>query len=176
MTGRKAPRFANRSVWQDETFRALTSQAQWLYVALGSQQKTRRGNEFSAQRLAGLARGMTTDHVREAAAELAESGWAIWSSKVILGVEQWWLAPTRRPRPPERTALYRYWDADGNLLYVGITNNPTVRHYQHVSKPWRSSAVRRDIEWYETRGEALAAEARAIRAESPLHNIALAVN
>jgi len=72
----------------------------------------------------------------------------------------------------ERTALYRLFDDDESLLYVGISQDPTVRWRQHVgNKPWASQVVMRVIEWYESRSAALLAEIRAIRTEHPLHNI-----
>jgi hypothetical protein len=72
-----------------------------------------------------------------------------------------------------RTALYRLFDTEGRLLYVGITFNPRNRWAGHSqSKSWWKQVVRRDIEWHETRYAAEAAEAAAILAECPLYNIA----
>jgi predicted GIY-YIG superfamily endonuclease len=76
----------------------------------------------------------------------------------------------RAPRP-EKTALYRHFDTDGVLLYVGITNNPAARfksHAQHA--PWMDFAASHTGEWFESRDEALAAESAAIRAELPVFN------
>lgn len=74
----------------------------------------------------------------------------------------------------ERTALYRYFDAAGVLLYVGISNDPDFRAKAHryESRPgdWPKRAVRRTDEWHKSRADALAAEERAIRAEQPLFN------
>ncbi|MEU5976352.1 winged helix-turn-helix domain-containing protein [Streptomyces sp. NPDC047315] len=78
------------------------------------------------------------------------------------------------PEPPERTALYRYFDAEGVLLYIGISNDPDNRARAHRYEPrpdgWPERAVRREDEWHRTRAAALAAEAEAIRAERPLYN------
>jgi hypothetical protein len=74
----------------------------------------------------------------------------------------------------ERTALYRYFDASGALLYVGISNDPDFRAKAHLyeSRPgdWPKRAVRRTDEWHESRADALTAEEQAIRAEQPLFN------
>lgn len=71
----------------------------------------------------------------------------------------------------ERTALYRLYDAGGVLLYVGISYQPEVRFEQHADqKPWWSQVVRRDVEWFDDRPTAAAAEAVAIRTEDPEHN------
>lgn len=70
------------------------------------------------------------------------------------------------------TALYRYFDAEGRLLYVGVTRDPAKRDGEHVKlSPWRARAHRRSVEWYASRPEALAAERSAIRSELPAHNI-----
>lgn len=72
-----------------------------------------------------------------------------------------------------RTALYRLFDAEGRLLYVGIAYNPRARWLGHSStKPWWKQVARREVEWHETRSAALGAEAEAIVNERPLYNIA----
>jgi predicted GIY-YIG superfamily endonuclease len=73
---------------------------------------------------------------------------------------------------PDRFALYRLYDANGGLLYVGVTDNLKVRLATHAkAKPWWPSVVRKTVAWHVTRTSALTAEAAAIRAEVPLHNI-----
>lgn len=73
---------------------------------------------------------------------------------------------------PEPTALYRLYDADDHLLYVGVSKHPELRFEEHrmAGAHWISAAARRDIKWYPSRPEALAAEKDAIRAEHPEHN------
>lgn len=72
-----------------------------------------------------------------------------------------------------RTALYRLFDGEGRLLYVGITFNPRDRWNGHSgTKSWWKDVMRREVEWYETRSEAEGAEYAAIRSELPLYNIA----
>ena len=78
---------------------------------------------------------------------------------------------TRRHYVEERTALYRHFDADGRLLYVGISNDPDVRFKLHAyTAGWYPYAARRTDEWYERRADALAAESAAIAGERPLFN------
>ncbi len=74
---------------------------------------------------------------------------------------------------PERVALYRWIGQDGELLYVGISNDPDRRIGEHVEgKPWVEQAVRIDIvDWFENRDLALEAEEAMIVAERPLYNI-----
>ncbi len=75
-----------------------------------------------------------------------------------------------------RTALYRLYDVDGRLLYVGITFDLRNRWADHAQrKSWWEAVVRRDVEWHETRYSAEAAECAAILAERPAYNIVGAV-
>jgi predicted GIY-YIG superfamily endonuclease len=71
-----------------------------------------------------------------------------------------------------RTALYRFYDADDALLYVGITVDPEARWADHERlKPWWPDVARETVDWHETRTLALAAELAAIRAERPRYNV-----
>ncbi|MER6557240.1 GIY-YIG nuclease family protein [Streptomyces sp. NPDC001027] len=73
---------------------------------------------------------------------------------------------------PGRTALYRFYDADDQLLYVGITSNPKQRWKAHASgAAWWAQAVRKSVKWFDSRPEAAVAEAHAITAEVPAHNV-----
>ena len=68
-------------------------------------------------------------------------------------------------------AIYRHYDADGQLLYVGITNNPKRRLAEHRCRAiWRDEIDRVDVKWVGSREDALAAEAKAIREEIPVFN------
>lgn len=74
-------------------------------------------------------------------------------------------------RQAERTALYRFYAEDGELLYIGITANPKKRLAEHAaSKPWWTSVARHDIAWFDNRASAASAEREAIASEGPLHN------
>ena len=73
----------------------------------------------------------------------------------------------------DTTALYRHFDADGILLYVGIALSPIARLCEHrAGSAWYDRITTVKIVRYPTRDEAEAAELRAIREERPLHNIA----
>lgn len=76
-------------------------------------------------------------------------------------------AETREPH-----ALYRFFDRDGYLLYIGLTKNPGTRWPAHSKdKPWWTEVATITIEHYPTRAEVEAAEIAAIRAERPLYNV-----
>lgn len=69
------------------------------------------------------------------------------------------------------TALYRVYDAEGTLLYIGISQNPDVRFGQHSqTKDWWGEVTDRKVEWLPTRAEAAVAEKAAIQAENPHWN------
>lgn len=71
-----------------------------------------------------------------------------------------------------RTALYRHFDAAGQLLYVGISLSAVQRLAQHrQTAHWFDRIARIDIEWHDSREEALAAEVVAIKAEAPQCNV-----
>jgi predicted GIY-YIG superfamily endonuclease len=68
--------------------------------------------------------------------------------------------------------LYRFFDADETLLYVGISLNAAKRASQHrKDKPWWPDVATMTVERHDTREAALEAEAEAIRSERPLHNV-----
>jgi len=67
--------------------------------------------------------------------------------------------------------LYRHFAADGTLLYVGISLNSVVRLSQHKdASPWFAEIARIEIENFESRPVALAAERAAVQAENPKYN------
>jgi predicted GIY-YIG superfamily endonuclease len=69
------------------------------------------------------------------------------------------------------TKLYRHFDASGELLYVGISNNVLHRLKQHeVAAAWQEQITTITIERYPTRQAALDAEREAIWRENPRHN------
>jgi hypothetical protein len=74
----------------------------------------------------------------------------------------------------DRCALYRHFDAEGTLLYVGISLRPMTRTKEHVTlSGWAEQIANVRIEYFPTRKEAMEAEARAVQDENPLHNIRL---
>lgn len=78
---------------------------------------------------------------------------------------------------PKKTALYRHFDKDGVLLYVGISVCPVSRFKQHIGQSeWVYQVARIDVEWITSRREALAAEDKAIDIERPIWNTRNATN
>ncbi|GEB58903.1 GntR family transcriptional regulator [Streptomyces gardneri] len=74
---------------------------------------------------------------------------------------------------PGKTALYRFFNEAGQLLYVGVTGNPEKRwadHRRFAATTWWPLAARVTVKWYEAREEATAAELRDIRTKAPLYN------
>lgn len=75
--------------------------------------------------------------------------------------------------PEERTAVYRFFDAAGDLLYVGITNDVIHRWRKHAAeKTWWAEVQKQTVEWHASRKEAERAEGIAITWEYPRYNIA----
>lgn len=73
--------------------------------------------------------------------------------------------------PRRLTAVYRLFDAEHRLLYVGSSVHPQQRWEQHASnKVWWSAVTRATVDWLPNRKAALSAERTAIRTEAPLHN------
>ncbi|MFE2832138.1 hypothetical protein ACFXI6_13990 [Streptomyces mirabilis] len=74
-------------------------------------------------------------------------------------------------------ALYRFFGASNDLLYVGITVNPATRWNHHryfAAGTWWPAATTKSVRWFTTRQDAAQAELAAIRNESPLWNTAAA--
>lgn len=77
-------------------------------------------------------------------------------------------------KPSHGGQLYRHFDAEGRLLYVGISKNATERLRGHKHKSsWFKEIARVEIQHFPTREEARAAEALAIKSEKPLLNKAI---
>jgi len=76
--------------------------------------------------------------------------------------------PPTEERP---AAVYRLWDAEGNLLYIGSSYDPETRCQGHRDKPWWPRVASRTDEWHESRGDAYRTELEAIVAEDPQHNV-----
>jgi hypothetical protein len=70
------------------------------------------------------------------------------------------------------TSLYRMFNREGELLYVGISNHFARRLDDHFGeKEWRPDVATVTVEHYPNRGTAMAAEALAIANEAPRHNL-----
>jgi predicted GIY-YIG superfamily endonuclease len=73
--------------------------------------------------------------------------------------------------PAAPTALYRLYDAQDELLYIGVSGNPPARFRAHARRRhWWFQVHSHTLEWIEGRGAAIEAEKRAIRAEEPRWN------
>ena len=68
-------------------------------------------------------------------------------------------------------AVYKHFGVDGRLLYVGASYAPDLRQASHNSRSdWFGLVERTDVEWFDTRREALAAERKSILTERPIYN------
>lgn len=76
------------------------------------------------------------------------------------------------PLADRPTTVYRLFDSDGVLLYVGVSWNPKSRIPSHQDKPWWPRVAKSTTETHPDRLTALRFEAKAITEESPLFNIA----
>ena len=70
-----------------------------------------------------------------------------------------------------KCAVYRHYDASGNLLYVGLSSCPISRTGQHKrTASWYSEIETISIVWLSSRDDAIKYEAAAIASECPLNN------
>lgn len=83
-----------------------------------------------------------------------------------------WDPKVRRGGKPVDTAVYRFYDETGVLLYVGQTPALIERFFEHRDdKPWFDEVARWSRDWHPTREEAEWREDFAIADEWPLYNI-----
>ena len=81
------------------------------------------------------------------------------------------VAVPAQPEVSVPTILYWHYDADGVLLYIGITGDFAGRGKAHArGSSWVQFARTSKSVWYPSRAEAEAAEVEAIEAERPLFN------
>jgi predicted GIY-YIG superfamily endonuclease len=72
----------------------------------------------------------------------------------------------------ESTSLYRLFDQDDALLYIGVARRFGTRWHQHAqSKYWWPQVRHQTLEWHPSREAAEAAERAAVKAERPKYNI-----
>jgi len=72
--------------------------------------------------------------------------------------------------------LYRHFDKDGSLLYIGVSLSAVKRLGQHKAKAhWYEFISRVEIESFETREYVLEAERIAIITEKPRYNLKIPV-
>lgn len=81
------------------------------------------------------------------------------------------LLPTLRTKPNRIGAIYRCFNATGELIYIGVTDSPGARHASHKrEREWWAEVT--EVEWifFPTYGAAIDAERDAIEAEAPEYN------
>lgn len=77
-----------------------------------------------------------------------------------------------KPHDQGRTAVYRIFNTEGGLLYIGSSQDPAHRVRVHTNQRlWGDEIASYTAGWHRTRKRAYAVEAAAIRAEHPLYNI-----
>ena len=70
-----------------------------------------------------------------------------------------------------RTAVYRHYDAEGRLLYVGRSVHPIRRNREHMSRSeWFAQVARTEIDWHDSAEAARASEGAQITQGTPIHN------
>jgi predicted GIY-YIG superfamily endonuclease len=74
-------------------------------------------------------------------------------------------------KPTHKTTLYRAFNSQDELLYVGISYDflSRLKEHRHTSK-WHKLAVKVTLEHFDTRQEAEQSELQAIQNEKPLFN------
>lgn len=71
------------------------------------------------------------------------------------------------------TTLYRHFDSEDRLLYVGISRDPFQRLGTHANtRSWADRVARMTMAQFDTAEAALAAERAAIQNERPQFNVA----
>lgn len=70
-----------------------------------------------------------------------------------------------------RTCVYRAYDAEERLLYVGISMNLDGRLTKHRRTAWWPLVAEITVQWFDGRELAKSAERAAILNENPLYNI-----
>jgi len=78
---------------------------------------------------------------------------------------------TKTTQPSRRAAVYRLYDADGALLYIGSAYDPDHRCKAHQRQPWWPDVARRTEEWFDHRTTAYAEELKAIAVERSKYNV-----
>lgn len=69
-----------------------------------------------------------------------------------------------------RRYVYLLHDANGDVLYVGMSSNPMGRLRAHMSRPWGGDIDHITIRPFHDEADAVQAEQRAIRELRPPHN------
>ena len=76
------------------------------------------------------------------------------------------------PQPRCWSGVYRLYDAEWRLLYIGSSVNPMGRLYDHIRhKEWGATIAVMVVEWYPNERRTWTEERRAIRSSRPEHNV-----
>lgn len=70
----------------------------------------------------------------------------------------------------DQVALYRFYDREGRVLYIGVSKCPRYRFNAHMRTLWWPAAYCYRTEIYPYMNAALDAERAAIKAERPIWN------
>lgn len=73
----------------------------------------------------------------------------------------------------DATTVYRYYDVNNILLYVGVTSRGAKRNAEHFSKVWWKYVSRQEMAHYADRRTALAEERKLIASHQPPFNTQL---
>lgn len=79
--------------------------------------------------------------------------------------------PHYRVDPDATHYLYRVWNAENELMYVGVTINVRQRFTMHRAAGWWPEGAQHTVEEFPNRADAEAAETAAIIAEVPKLNV-----
>jgi hypothetical protein len=105
--------------------------------------------------LAGVGRDANAAHVRASRNRKSKEKHSINLKKVF----------------EKKPCLYRHFDENGNLLYIGACANYATRRHSHKAlSEWAPEIYREEIVYFETLRDALDAERTAIWNEKPVHN------
>lgn len=172
-----APEEADKAIQVVRSEMLVTTRPDWMHP-LDSIAILTAAPECEGEPLQGQVRIERADAMRTSAG-LGQSGRSKWMGKVmgISAHSAMRYAPADRRRnasvdPNRRTAVYRHYDKEGTLLYVGCSVDPTFRFVLHAyTAAWHSYSAKCDVEWYHNRADALRAERAAIESEDPIFNV-----
>jgi hypothetical protein len=75
-------------------------------------------------------------------------------------------------RVADMHAVYRMFDQERRLLYIGRTGSAGQRFGAHSMRRWFPIVASIELEWHQTLAAAVLAERRAIKNEHPRYNVA----
>src|SRR6266478_2865693 len=163
--------------WDTDRSHISTTPNQWRgCCAYGCRANDRTMTDLSANRVLSrlkMAKGIALDKkdrkaLREVNKALAKVGYSLNGPMTELEARE---LDFELENDLVRTALYRHFDKNGNLLYVGVSLNAIERTISHRDKShWHQDIARIEIEWLHSRSAAYYAEKKAIQSEHPRYN------